>query len=61
MLWGAFDLTQYFNDLHRATCCRTETCVAPRHVDKSRDFYFIFFERAAWGGGGGEDAARFFL
>ena len=29
---------------------RTETCVAPRHVDASCDFYFIFSERAAWGG-----------
>ena len=28
---------------------RTETCVAPRHVDASLDFYFIFSERAAWG------------
>ena len=32
---------------------RTETCVAPtKHVDASRDFIFIFSERAAWGGGG---------
>ena len=31
---------------------RTETCVAPRHVDASRDFSFIFSERAAWGEGG---------
>ena len=29
-----------------------ETCVAPRHVDASRKFYFIFSERAAGGGGG---------
>ena len=28
----------------------TETCVTPRHADVSRDFYFIFSERAAWGG-----------
>ena len=30
-----------------------ETCVAPRHVDVLRDFYFIFSERtrAAWAGG----------
>ena len=28
----------------------TETSVAPRHVDASRDFYFIFSERATWGG-----------
>ena len=32
---------------------RTETCVAPRHVDASRDFYFIFSERATWGKGEG--------
>ena len=31
----------------------TETCVAPRYVDTSRDFIFISSERAAWGGGGG--------
>ena len=30
---------------------RTEVCVAPRHVDTSRDFYFILSKRAAWGGG----------
>ena len=29
---------------------RTETCVAPRHVDASCDFYFILPERAALGG-----------
>ena len=29
----------------------TETSVAPRHVDASRDFYFIFSERPTWGGG----------
>ena len=33
---------------------RTHTCVAPRHVDASRDFCFVFLsERAARGGGGG--------
>ena len=32
---------------------RAETCVAPKHVDASRVFYFIFSERAALGGGGG--------
>ena len=32
---------------------RTETCVAPRHADASRESYFCFSERAAWGGGGG--------
>ena len=32
---------------------QTETCVAPRYVDASRDFYFIFSERATWGVGGG--------
>ena len=26
---------------------RTDTCVAPRHVDASRDVCFIFSERAA--------------
>ena len=31
---------------------RIETCVARRHVDASRDCYFIFPERAAWGGRG---------
>ena len=38
---------------------RTETCVAPRHVDASRDFDFDFIcpERAAWGGGGGGGGA----
>ena len=40
---------------------RIETCVAPRHVDASRDFYFIFSEREAWGGGGGGCAARLSL
>ena len=43
----------------------TPTCVAPRHVDASRDFFvFVFFaERAARGGGvgGGGGAARLFL
>ena len=32
---------------------RTETCVALRHVDASRNFHSIFSERVAWGGGGG--------
>ena len=36
---------------------RTETCVAPRHKDASRDIYFIFSQRAAWRAG----AARLFL
>ena len=40
---------------------RTETCVAPRHVDASRDIYFIFSERAAWGGGGCAAARLSFL
>ena len=30
---------------------RTETCVAPRHVDATRHFYFLLSQRAAWGGG----------
>ena len=33
---------------------RNETYVAPKHVDASRDFHFIFPERAAWGEWGGE-------
>ena len=36
---------------------RTETCVAPRHIDASRYFYFIFSQRAAWGGGWGRGGA----
>ena len=39
---------------------RTETCVAPRYVDASRNFHVIFSERAACRGGGG-CAARFSL
>ena len=39
------------------TTCVTPTSVAPRHVDASRNFSFLFFlffsERAARGGGGG--------
>ena len=31
---------------------RTETCVAPRDVDVSGNFNFIFSEQAASGGGG---------
>ena len=48
------------------TTCVMPTCVAPRHVDASRDFFFFFFfffsERAARGGrggGGGGDARLF--
>ena len=42
------------------------TCVAPRHVDASRDCFFFFFfffsERAARGGRwGGSDARLFFF
>ena len=40
---------------------RTETCVAPRHADASREFYFCFSERAAWGGGGGGTLPDFFF
>ena len=29
----------------------TASCVAPRHVEASRNFDCISFERAAWGGG----------
>ena len=43
----------------RADVRRTETCVAPRHVDASRDFYLFYFilfspneQRAREGGGG---------
>ena len=36
------------------------TCVAPRHVDASRDFY-VFSERAAWEEGGGCAAKLFFV
>ena len=37
------------------TTCVTPTCVAPRHVDASRDFFFLFSpsEQRAGGGGGG--------
>ena len=31
---------------------RTETCLAPRDVNASRDFSFTFSEQAAWGGWG---------
>ena len=42
------------------------TCVAPRHVDASRDFlfsYFLFFpnEQRAGEGGGGEAMPDFFF
>ena len=48
-------------DARRTETCVTPTCVAPRHVDASRDYYF-FSERAASGeGGGGGYAARLFL
>ena len=46
-------------------CCtgarRTETCVAPRDVNASRDFSFTFSEQAAWGGGGGCQTMTFLL
>ena len=53
--------SDYFTVAYNSYPCtdarRTETCVAPRHVDASRYFYF-FSERAAWGEGCG---ARLFL
>ena len=38
---------------------QTETCVAPRDVDTSRDFYFVFPEPAALGGGEGGGCQTF--
>ena len=32
--------------------CVTPTCVAPRHVDASRDFLFLFSPIDTMGGGG---------
>ena len=46
------------------TTCVTPTCVAPRHVDASRAFLFLFSpnkQRARGGGGGGNGAARLFF
>ena len=44
--------------------CVTPTCVAPRHVDASREFFiFIFYflrTSSALGGGGGGNAAKRF-
>ena len=40
---------------------RTETCVSPRHVDASRDLYFISSERAARRGGGALPDFLFFI
>ena len=40
----------------------TPTCVAPKHVDAPRDFYFIFLRTSsARGVGRGEGVARLFL
>ena len=49
------------------TTCVTPTCVAPRHVDAPRDFFFnihteyIFSPNEQRAGGGGGCAARLFL
>ena len=43
------------------TTCVTPTCVAPRHVDASRDFFNFFSGRAARGGGGGALPDFFFF
>ena len=40
-------------DARRTETCVTSTCVAPRHVDASRDFYVIFSPNEQRGGGGG--------
>ena len=47
-------------DARRTETCVTPTCVVPRHVDASRDFYF-FSERAAWGEVGGGALPDFFF
>ena len=46
------------------TTCVTPTCVAPRHVDASRDsffFLFLFFSPNEQRAGGGEGSARLFF
>ena len=48
-------------DARPTETCVTPTCVAPRHVDASREFIFIFSERAAWGWGGGGAALSDFV
>ena len=50
-------------DARRTKTCVTPTCVAPRHVDASRDYFFFFSERVAWeeAGGGGCAATFYFL
>ena len=40
---------------------RTETCVVPRHVDVSRDFYFVFVRTSSVGGGGGRFSLFFYF
>ena len=44
-------------DARRTETCVTPTCVAPKHVDASRDFLFLFSpnEQRARGGGWGEE------
>ena len=47
------------------TTCVTPTCVAPRHVDASRDFFYFYFLRTSSargvGGGGGALPDFFFF
>ena len=51
-------------DESRESCTgarRTETCVAPRHVDASRDFLFCFLRTSSVGGRGGGALPDFFF
>ena len=43
------------------TTCVTPTCVAPRHVDASRGFYFYFLRMSSAGGGGGVALPDFYF
>ena len=43
------------------TTCVTPTFIAPRHVDASRDFHFLFFSEWAAQGGGGKGALPYFF
>ena len=47
-------------DARLTETCVTPTCVAPKHVDASRDFYFYFLRTSSvvGGGGGWEGGAR---
>ena len=40
-------------DARRTETCVTPTCIAPNHVDASRDLYFYFLRTSSVGGGGG--------